>query len=105
MHDRNSSTAQSNSLLSSLVAYNTSRIIRAESIVSVALIVTLAVLCGKYLEGHVVTVLLRVEHPPAVTEGSRILVAQDAIDGRIAVRDMDARSLVVAVVLEACRAE
>src|SRR6185295_5865309 len=51
------------------------------------------------LPGDVVAVLRRVEHAPAVPERLRPLRPEQAVRRRIAVGDVDARELVVAVVL------
>src|SRR4051794_36283666 len=53
------------------------------------------------LPGDVVTVLLRPEDTPALREGSRHGGPQQAADRRVAVRDVNAGDLVVAVVVEA----
>src|SRR2546426_3583472 len=54
---------------------------------------------GHDLPGDVVPVLLRPEPAPTVVEDVRILRAEDALDGGVAIGDMRARDLVVSVVL------
>src|SRR6185369_5352649 len=62
---------------------------------------TLAAVLGEDFPGDVVAVLLGVEHPPPVTECPVDGRAQDAMLRGVAVRDVHAGDLVVALVLEA----
>src|SRR5262249_21441679 len=74
------------------------------SLILVALCVAAEIaMRGENLPGHVVAVLLRIEDAPAFRERLRNLRAQNAGDARVAVRDMQASDLVVAVVLETAR--
>src|SRR5262245_18140533 len=50
--------------------------------------------------GHVIAMLAGVKYPPPRTEGQRQRGAEQAEDRRIAVRDVEARDIVVPIVLE-----
>src|SRR5690242_12200903 len=66
-----------------------------------AVIVVVTTIAGrKNFPGDILTVLLCVEHAPSVLERLRDLPAKQAVDPGVAIRDVNAGDLVVAVVLE-----